>query len=178
MVPNFSARDQIDNLDVKSWPIGLARNEHENIANEWRQATSKSAQNSHLKKHGIRWSPLLLLPYWQPSAWTITEAVHVILLGLIPRHCRDLLGLNFNEMPSDEKEEDPPSKQDVEHARKLLRSHPGKLNSVKMKVLKALAYEEGVSLSPPKRGRRTKKEYISALLVRLSVATFCLLCFI
>ncbi|KAF9522044.1 hypothetical protein CPB83DRAFT_752100, partial [Crepidotus variabilis] len=67
---------------------------HESIANAWRDSSSKTSQAKHLKHNGIRWSALLLLPYWQPAAWTITEAVHVILLGLIPRHCRDLLGLN------------------------------------------------------------------------------------
>ena len=171
------ARDQIDNLDVKSWPTGLTREAHEYLANEWQRTTSKSVQNSHLRKNGIRWSPLLLLPYWQPSAWTITEALHVILLGLIPRHCRDLLGLNFNDLPSDDQVEEPPSRQEIEHARKFLRSRPGKLKSIKIKVLRALSVEEGVSLPPPKRGRHTKKEVISALLVSSSVRCLLSVCY-
>ena len=161
-------RNAIDNLNPETWPRGLTRIEHEELANEWRLAPSKSAQNRCLKKDGIRWSPLLLLPYWQPSAWTITEAVHVVLLGLIPRHCRDLLGLNFNDLPSDDLEDNPPTTREMEEANTFLHDRPNKLSSVKMKVLKALCCNKGVILPPLARGRRTKKDYISALLVRSS----------
>jgi hypothetical protein len=158
-------RNAIDNLDPKTWPRGLTRLEHEEIANDWQLADSKFARDKYFKKHGIRWSPLVLLPYWQPSAWTITEAVHVLLLGLIPRHCRDLLGLNFNDLPSDDAEDDPPTTREIEQGNTFLRDRPNKLSSVKMKVLKALSYERGVVLPPLKSGRRTKKDYIFALLV-------------
>ena len=159
------SRDAINNLNSETWPRPLTRTEHEESANLWRFASSKSAQNSCFVKHGLRWSPLLLLPYWQPSAWTITEAVHVILLGLIPRHCRDLLGLNFTDLPSDEWEDEPPTTREMDKVNKILQDHPTKLGSLKMKVLQYLCREQGVILPPLIRGRRTKKEYISALLV-------------
>ena len=166
-------RHCIDNLDVASWPRGLTREQHVTLAEKWRDARSKSAQTSLLKEHGIRWSPLLLLPYWQPSAWTITEAVHVILLGLIPRHCRDLLGLNFKDLPLEELDDDPPSLQQMEHARQIMElNRPGKLRSLSLKLLKFLCLEQGISLQPRKTGRRTKKEYIAALLVWLTLLWF------
>ncbi|KDR67755.1 hypothetical protein GALMADRAFT_47123, partial [Galerina marginata CBS 339.88] len=86
------SRKDIDNLNVSSWPPGLSREQHEELANAWKATPSAAAQNSHLKAHGIRWSALLALPYWQPSQWTITEGMHILLLGVVPRHCRDLLG--------------------------------------------------------------------------------------
>ena len=164
-------RDSIGNLDPTSWPLGLTRSQHEMLAEKWRGAKSKTSQSSLFKEHGIRWSPLLLLPYWQPSAWTITEAVHVILLGLIPRHCRDLLGLNFKDLPSDDLEDDDdPSLAQLGKAKSILESGmPGKLQSLKLNVLRFLCLEKGVQLPPPKKGRRTKREYISALLVRFSL---------
>ncbi len=169
-------RDCIGNIDPTSWPIGLTRWQHKMLATKWRDAESKASQGSLFKEHGIRWSPLLLLPYWQPSAWTITEAVHVILLGLIPRHCRDLLGLNFKDLPSDDlDDEDPPSFAQLEKAKRILDSSiPGKLQSLKLNVLRFLCLEKGVQLPPPKKGRRTKREYISALLVRLSPSILCM----
>ena len=162
-------RGCIGNLDPSSWPPGLTRPQHEMLAKGWRDAESKATQNSLFKAHGIRWSPLLLLPYWQPSAWTITEAVHVVLLGLIPRHCRDLLGLNFKDLPSDDLDDDSPPPSQLEKARKVLDSGtPGKLQSLSLKVLRFLCLERGIPLPPPKKGRRTKREYICALLVRFS----------
>jgi hypothetical protein len=159
-------RDCIANLDSASWPPGLTRSEHQMKADQWRDAESKAKQNALFKEHGLRWSPLLLLPYWQPSAWTITEAVHVILLGLIPRHCRDLLGLNFKDLPSDDTVDDPPSPSQLKKAKKILESgHPGRLQSLTLNVLRFLCVEKGTPLPAPKKGRRTKREYISALLV-------------
>ena len=56
-------RDCIENLDVLSWPPGLTRSQHELFADKWRDAGSKKKQDLVVKNHGIRWSPLLLLPY-------------------------------------------------------------------------------------------------------------------
>ena len=160
-------RDCIGNLDPASWPPALTRQEHEMVAQKWHDAGSKTSQKSIFSEYGIRWSPLLLLPYWQPAAWTITEAIHVVLLGLIPRHCRDLLGLNFKDLPSDDLDDDPPSPAQLEKGKKILESGmPGKLQSLNLNTLRFLCLEQGIRLPSPKKGRRTKREYISALLVR------------
>ncbi len=159
-------RDCIGNLDPTSWPPGLTRSQHQLFAERWRDAKDKTKQNSLFKEHGIRWSPLLLLPYWQPSSWTITEAVHVVLLGIIPRHCRDLLGLNFKDLHSDDQDDDPPPPSQMKKALKILESDtPGKLKSLSLNVLRFLCMEKGILLPVPKKGRRTKREYVSALLV-------------
>src|SRR6266540_4342395 len=63
--------DAIYNLNPETWPHGLTQMEHKAFANAWRDAPSNSAQNKCFKKYSIRWSPLLLLPYWELSAWTI-----------------------------------------------------------------------------------------------------------
>ena len=93
----------------------------------------------------------------------------MILLSLIPRHCRDLLGLNVNTLPSDEWDNDPPSTKDVEQAAGFLKNHPNRLKLVKLKVLKALCFEQGITLPHLTHGQHTKKDYIFALLVRIFV---------
>ncbi|KDR65230.1 hypothetical protein GALMADRAFT_50692, partial [Galerina marginata CBS 339.88] len=85
-------RNQISNIDPQTWPPGLTRAEHEVFAEAWRSAHNKNQQKLLVSTNGIRWSALLLLSYWKPSDWTITEGAHVLLLGIVPRHCRDLLG--------------------------------------------------------------------------------------
>ncbi|KDR77051.1 hypothetical protein GALMADRAFT_47294, partial [Galerina marginata CBS 339.88] len=99
-------RSHIDDLDYASWPPGLTRAQHEAFAETWRTAPSKAQQQAFASKNGIRWSALLLLPYWQPSDWSVTEGLHVLLLGVVPRHCRDLLGLNFKDLPKTDDIED------------------------------------------------------------------------
>lgn len=84
-------KPNICNVDPQTFGR-LSSLEHREYADQWKNAPSKAKQNSLLQAHGIRWSVLLTLPYWQPSDWTITEGLHVLLLGVVRRHCRDLLG--------------------------------------------------------------------------------------
>jgi len=161
-------RNQLqENFDANAWPPGLTREDHVALADAWRNMETLSAQISAVKRHGIRWSVLLKLPYWQPSQWTITEGMHVLLLGVIPRHCRDLLGLNMKELPSRDIDEDDEGPHDasMKRGRKALQTQSfQKLKKLKMRVLKALCLEMGVVLPAPK-GRRTKLEYVNGLLV-------------
>ncbi|KDR83008.1 hypothetical protein GALMADRAFT_238766 [Galerina marginata CBS 339.88] len=157
-------RSEIDNVDPSSWPPGLTRAEHEAHAETWRAACNKSRQESLVKAHGVRWSALLLLPYWQPSDWSITEGVHVLLLGVTARHCRDLLGLNFGNLPQEDDDESP-SLERMEHARRVFANgSPSQLHKLNIDALKQLCIEGGLSLPPRKKGRRSKKVYIAVLL--------------
>jgi len=61
---------------------------------EWKMARSQSERDKTFKKHGIRWSVLLDLPYWDPPRFTIVDSMHTILLGHIHRHCSIIWGMN------------------------------------------------------------------------------------
>jgi hypothetical protein len=169
-------RFEIDNLDMSTWPPGLTRSEHEKLAEDWLGAPTRVKQESLVRTNGIRWSAMLKLPYWQPSQWTIVDGMHVILLGLIPRHIRELLGLNIKDLPNED-EEIPPKV--MRHARKVLgRRSKTTLKSLKMNVLKALCREQDVSMPAPlgSHGRRKKNDYIAALLVSLKTENLKLAC--
>jgi len=61
---------------------------------EWKMARSQSERDKTFKKHGIRWSVLLDLPYWDPPRFTIVDSMHTILLGHLHRHCSIIWGMN------------------------------------------------------------------------------------
>ena len=61
---------------------------------EWKMAHSQSERDKAFKKHGIRWSVLLDLPYWDPPRFTIVDSMHTILLGHLHRHCSIIWGMN------------------------------------------------------------------------------------
>ncbi|KAG2747943.1 hypothetical protein P692DRAFT_20735199, partial [Suillus brevipes Sb2] len=45
------------------------------------------------KAHGVRYSELWRLPYWDPSRQLVIDPMHCILEGLVQHHSRSLLGL-------------------------------------------------------------------------------------
>ena len=161
-------RSNLHDLNIAMWPQKLTREEHESYAKQWLDAASKSKQDSLVKKVGIRWSALLMLPYWQPSDWAVIDGMHVLLLGVTRRHCRDLLGLNVKDLPHDDAEDDKPiSPEDMAHARAVFTTRElGKMRRLTVKLLKALCLEQHIHLPLPKKGRISKKQCIAALLVR------------
>ena len=60
----------------------------------WKLARSQSERDKLFKKHGIRWSILLDLPYWDPPRYTVIDSMHTILLGHLHRHCTIIWGMN------------------------------------------------------------------------------------
>lgn len=78
---------EIHNLDCAAWP---QRNLEEHIrrAVSWRDATSKEERDSLYQIWGIRWTPMLRLPRWNPIRYTDLEEMHIIILGLIEFHIR------------------------------------------------------------------------------------------
>jgi hypothetical protein len=163
----------IHNIDMATWPPGLTRSEHATLAEKWRNASTKRQQDRFLQSGGVRWSPLLRLSYWLPSDWTVIEGVHTTLLGGVPRHCKELLGLRVNDLLDEEEQvnpEDIDPKLMLRARKKLATGEKGPLRSFSMTVLKALCMEQNVRVPPPTRRGRRKDEYITALLVCASAS--------
>lgn len=68
---------EINRTDYQNWkprcPQAL-RSE----AESWRDASTSSVRNQIEKEHGVRWSELWRLPYWEPTRMLVTEVMHAI----------------------------------------------------------------------------------------------------
>ncbi|KAF8119513.1 hypothetical protein EV363DRAFT_1462078 [Boletus edulis] len=62
-------------------------------AEQWRDAPSSVAREQIFKEHGVRYSELWRLPYWDPSRQLVIDSMHCILEGLVQHHVRNLLAL-------------------------------------------------------------------------------------
>jgi hypothetical protein len=100
---NLKIQD-IESLDRSNWPKRDVA-EHICVAKncQWRDAESLDVQETLFSKYGIRWSPLLELPYWNPIAFTAIEPMHVFDLGLFQNHCRQVWGINVSALGGDSK---------------------------------------------------------------------------
>jgi hypothetical protein len=85
--------DQINDLNYKSWKLRTYA-EHLENANDWRDAPSEPAREKLFNIHGIRWSELLRLPYWDPSRFTVIDPMHTFYLRILQHHCRDIWGMD------------------------------------------------------------------------------------
>ncbi|KAG2738847.1 hypothetical protein P692DRAFT_20638351, partial [Suillus brevipes Sb2] len=52
------------------------------FAEQWRDATTTSERARLFKDHGVRYSELWRLPYWDPSRQLVIDPMHCILEGL------------------------------------------------------------------------------------------------
>jgi hypothetical protein len=91
---NLKVQD-IENLDKSTWPQRDVVQQIR-LAQRWRDAETLGEQESLFKQHGIRWSPLLDLPYWNPVLFTAIEPMHVFDLGLLQTHCRQVWGIDIS----------------------------------------------------------------------------------
>ena len=74
---------------------------HYQDAIAWKDAESIKARQSLEKKNLIRWSPFLMLPYWNPIFSTVVDSMHNLYLGLIKDHCRVIWGIDTSSLGGD-----------------------------------------------------------------------------
>jgi hypothetical protein len=85
----------IENLDKATWPE-CTFHDHIQWAREWRDLDSERDRERHFKLHGIRWSALLDLPYWNPILFSVVDLMHAAFLGLFQTHCRKVWGIDIS----------------------------------------------------------------------------------
>ena len=83
----------IEDLNKGSWPLRDI-SKHLHYAKLWKNSSSKAEQDATFKKHGIRWSALLDLPYWNPILFSVVDTMHSTYLGMVHSHCRRIWGIN------------------------------------------------------------------------------------
>ena len=77
----------VENLQKQSWPERILH-DHLECARRWRDGRSKRDRERLFRLHGIRWSALQELPYWNPILFTVLDSMHAAFLGLFQSHCR------------------------------------------------------------------------------------------
>ena len=66
-------------------------------AEQWRDASSIADRDNIFRRHGVRWSELWRLPYWDPTRMMVVDAMHCLYEGLIKMHCRVALDLSVTK---------------------------------------------------------------------------------
>ncbi|KAF8572648.1 hypothetical protein K439DRAFT_1650101 [Ramaria rubella] len=61
------------------------------IAVQWRDAPTNKDQEMLFSEHGIRWSELWCLPYWDPTQQLVVDSMHCILERVVQGHIQVLL---------------------------------------------------------------------------------------
>ncbi|KAF8586069.1 hypothetical protein K439DRAFT_1646387 [Ramaria rubella] len=96
----LQAKDTED-FDSSKWPR-WSWAEHLRIVREWKATASEADQKRIYTKHGIWWSQLLDLEYWDPMQFLILDLMHALLLRAMHNHCRtvwDYDGSFIEEVP-------------------------------------------------------------------------------
>lgn len=90
-------KHDICNVDRASWPGSRTWKEHLELARAWRDALTEKVREERFEAHGLRWSELLRLPYWDPTRFTLLDAMHNLFLGELHHHCIALWGMKTAE---------------------------------------------------------------------------------
>ncbi|KAJ3501861.1 hypothetical protein NLJ89_g9152 [Agrocybe chaxingu] len=85
--------DDIDVVDRHEWPMkDLGHVRH--YATLWRDAPTEKVQEMIFDACGVKWTPLLDLPYWNPILYAVVNSMHALDLNLLQNHCRNLFQIN------------------------------------------------------------------------------------
>ena len=165
-------KDRINDLDVSSWP---RRNCYtfRILTEAWRSFADPKSRDAHFKKWGVRYSSLLMLPYWQPTRYVVVDAMHNLFLGIFQRHCRRIFGMNIKASAQGDAEDihDPSTvtAAELETARRAVlacSSSTGLKNKLNLRMLRTIFLERG--LGPP--AKLTKLQLAQAIIQVGSVA--------
>lgn len=86
-------KTDISNAERSTWPKGRSWGEHYAIAKKWRDAPTQRKRDQLFDDHGLRWSELLRLEYWDPTKYALVDTMHNLFLGELWHHCMDVWGL-------------------------------------------------------------------------------------
>ncbi|KAH9944944.1 uncharacterized protein BXZ73DRAFT_73189 [Epithele typhae] len=100
--PENLCLSDINNLSRSTWATRTWRR-HFEIARSWCDAPTVAARTVIFKEHGIRWSELLRLPYWDPTRYAVVDAMHNLFLGQVRHHFRDVWGLDVKDQKEGKK---------------------------------------------------------------------------
>lgn len=159
------SKEEMNGVDASQWRR-RSWEEHLRYATEWRDAPNRATRDRVFAAHGLRWSELLRLPYWDPTKYALVDAMHNLYLGLIQHHCREVLGIDVDGKPSDEQKVVPHTPEQQEKAlndvvNAIVAGSESQLNIPRKGYIAAVAQYNGVI---PESENFTKAAYAAALL--------------
>ncbi|KAJ3503629.1 hypothetical protein NLJ89_g8347 [Agrocybe chaxingu] len=89
-------KEEFANFDVASW-TSRKLDSHLAMALNWKNAVSEADRLRDWKRHHIRWSELLRLPYWDPTRAVVVDPMHTLFLNAVDHHVRDNWKVDENE---------------------------------------------------------------------------------
>lgn len=162
--------DDLDNF----WNQLPARNPARlaDLATMWRDARTEAIQGTIWTLHGVRWSELRRLPYWDPIRFTALDSMHMLDLGVLRRHCMDILGMDANTDDGPgatyNQLKDRPSEEKLSEARDALSSRDKTaLKKFGIGALRHLCFENGLPF-----GGRTKDTLVDRLMQLVCLILF------
>ncbi|KAJ3838280.1 hypothetical protein F5878DRAFT_513132, partial [Lentinula raphanica] len=91
--------NDIHNLEPDTW-IMRDPDKHKELALEWKEAP-QARREAIYRDHGVRWTELLSLPYWNPIPHTVIDDMHLGYLGLFRTHLRLIWGIDHEKNSGD-----------------------------------------------------------------------------
>ena len=168
----YLQKSDINCLDLAKW-IPVTCQEHRRFAKEWLDATSKSKRKAFYKKHGVRWSELLRLSYWDPVNWVVVDGMHNLFLGIVRHHFRVVIGTKWDERDEEVEtafDDQVPREKDLKKGHQLLRADGitlKQLETLPIPALRELCIVYKVHHTVRQQGHRRvkKRPFAIALLV-------------
>jgi hypothetical protein len=90
----FISSKELNNLDIPQGPSSQrTKEDHFEHASRYKalvDSVGRNAAEREIKStaHGVRWSALNALPYWDPVECTVIDVMHLVLLGMCQFHWR------------------------------------------------------------------------------------------
>ena len=96
---NCYHRANYGRTDFEKW-MSRDKDKLHQYAEQWRDAPTAAEHERLFKAHGVRYSELWRLPYWDPSCQLVVDSMHCILEGLVQHHVHNLLSLTSDNSSS------------------------------------------------------------------------------
>ncbi|KAH7091780.1 hypothetical protein BKA62DRAFT_598523, partial [Auriculariales sp. MPI-PUGE-AT-0066] len=101
-VPSHSANRLCSMCPIHRVDIGsfnIAPQSHDipaylRLAHRCRDLPTRSERHQFMIDHGVGWSELLCLEYWNPVWFVVVDPMHNLFLGLCQRYFRNILGMD------------------------------------------------------------------------------------
>ncbi|TFY77450.1 hypothetical protein EWM64_g6562 [Hericium alpestre] len=92
--------DEIENFNKETWPP-CDFEEHKVRAKLWRDAKTVEERDKVFNDFGVRWTELFRLEYWNAILFIVVESMHLLYLGLLATHCREIWGMDVKMLDGD-----------------------------------------------------------------------------